>query len=369
MHDLCCPSFFFKHAEFLADLVAIDHSSSGAEEASRARVAALVAAWAAAHPPAPLGAAPGGALALAAAAAAPAPSCGLPRQAALLFQRSWRQVTRDRAAAAARASSQLSSAVVFSAIYWRLGRGQPAIQSRLGLLQVSAVGTAMSSLIKTLSVFPRERTIVQRERARAAYPVAPFLLAKLAAELPVGALFPALFGAIIYPACGLNPRRDRFARFLAILAAESCSAQALGLAVGAAAPSTEAALAIGPAAILVSIVFGGLFVNEMTVPRALAWAPRTSLIKHAFEGACVNELRGQAFETRADGSGEATGEAVLARLAFKGGGTVASSLANQGRITLFYWWATYCVLKARRPLYQPMEAPPALEGAAGAAPA
>jgi hypothetical protein len=39
-----------------------------------------------------------------------------------------------------------------------------------------------------------------------------------------------------------------------VLTLESFSAQALGLAVGAAAPSTEAALAIGPAVILVSIV-------------------------------------------------------------------------------------------------------------------
>jgi ABC-type multidrug transport system permease subunit len=157
-------------------------------------------------------------------------------------------------------------------------------------MQVSAVGTAMSSLIKTLNVFPKERTIVTRERARAPYPVLPYLVSKLAAELPIGAIFPALFGAVVYPATGLNPRLSRFMRFLGILTAESFSAQALGLAVGAAAPSTEAALAIGPAVILVSIVFGGLFVNEKSVPRALRWVPATSLIKHAFEGACINEF-------------------------------------------------------------------------------
>lgn len=32
--------------------------------------------------------------------------------------------------------------------------------------QVSAINTAMSSLIKTLNVFPRERLIVNRERAK-----------------------------------------------------------------------------------------------------------------------------------------------------------------------------------------------------------
>lgn len=63
--------------------------------------------------------------------------------------------------------------------------------------------------IKTLNVFPRERTIVARERARGGYSLLPYLLSKLAAELPVGALFPALFGAIVYPATGLNARASR----------------------------------------------------------------------------------------------------------------------------------------------------------------
>ena len=125
----------------------------------------------------------------------------------------------------------------------------------------------------------------------------------------MGALFPALFACLVYPATGLNPKPRRFAGFLGALVLEAMSAQvrgcggaglpgqigvgaklaarasspgevhgerprrapqpplplmhppprrqALGLAVGAAAPSTEAALAIGPAVILVSIVFGG----------------------------------------------------------------------------------------------------------------
>lgn len=33
-------------------------------------------------------------------------------------------------------------------------------------LQVAAINAAMSSLVKTLNVFPKERTIVQRERAK-----------------------------------------------------------------------------------------------------------------------------------------------------------------------------------------------------------
>ena len=67
----------------------------------------------------------------------------------------------------------------------------------------------MSSLVKTLNVFPRERTIVQRERAKGSYAVAPYFGAKLLAESPIGALFPALFASIVYPAAGLHPKFSR----------------------------------------------------------------------------------------------------------------------------------------------------------------
>jgi hypothetical protein len=41
--------------------------------------------------------------------------------------------------------------------------------------QVAAINTAMSALVKTLNVFPTERSIVARERGRHAYGVLPYL--------------------------------------------------------------------------------------------------------------------------------------------------------------------------------------------------
>ncbi|KAL4432817.1 hypothetical protein ABPG77_008143 [Micractinium sp. CCAP 211/92] len=357
-----CPEHY-NPAEWLADLVAIDHSSPESEAESRARLAQLVAAWrshGAAAPAAqavPSASAASLAAGADATAGAHAPACGLRQQVALLFGRSLRQVLRDRATNAGRASSQVSSALVFASIYWRMRRSQSSIQDRMGLLQISAVGTAMTSLIKTLNVFPREKTLVGRERSRSGYGVLPYLLSKLAAELPVGALFPALFACLVYPATGLNPTPRRFASFLGLLTLEAMSAQALGLAVGAAAPSTEAALAIGPAVILVSIVFGGLFVNESNVPAPLKWLPATSLIKQAFEGACVNEFRGAEFELDERGHGTRSGEEVLERLSFADS-SLRKTMANQGRIMLCYWWYTYCILVRKQPKYQPLLAPP-----------
>ena len=359
-----CPAHF-NPAEFLADLVAVDHTSEETERASAARIEELAAAFRAASPAPAASSLPldvpgrSGEEGAAGDGVGLHPGCSLPRQVALLLGRSWKQIRRDKATLVSRASSQLSSAIVFSAIYWKLGMKQSDIQSRLGLIQVSCIGTAMTSLIKTLNVFPSERTIVQRERSRAAYPVISYFASKLAAELPIGALFPAIFGAVVYPCTGLAPDAKKFASFLSILVAESFAAQALGLTVGAVAPSTSAALAIGPAVMLVSIVFGGLFVNVDGVPKPLRWIPKTSLIKHAFEGACINELTGLEFDCGSDRQGRPRtkrGEDVLADLG-AGGDTVRDTFVNQGRVICAWWWMAYRIIEKRRPKYVEVKAP------------
>ena len=45
---------------------------------------------------------------------------------------------------------------------------------------------------------------------------------------------------------------------------------------------------------------------------------------------------------------------VLQRLGFQQS-TVSKTLRAQTRILLFNYWATYCILKAKKPNFQPME--------------
>ncbi|CAL8467764.1 g7302 [Coccomyxa elongata] len=350
----------YNPAEFIADLISIDSSSSTAEKESRERVEKLRAAFknvAVSDESAP------SSVSLPATPDSAAPEdetpCSWPQQANLLFKRSWRQISRDKATNVARAMSNVSSAIIFGGIFWRMGRSQTSIQDRMGLMQVGAINAAMSSLIKTLNVFPKERVLVQRERAKGSYATAPYFAAKLAAESPIGALFPLLFAAIVYPATGLHPKMSRFAKFCGILTLESFTATSLGLAVGSFAPSTDAALAIGPGIMVLFIVFGGYYVNAGNVPRALRWIPSVSLIKHAFEGLCDNEFPGLDFEpVSADGAGDILkGEQVLQRLGFSDS-SVAKTARAQARVLAFNYWLTYCILKAKKPAFQRMEPAP-----------
>ena len=130
-------------AEWLSDLAAVDTSSSEAEAESRARVDKLAAHWRDAEQAQPQP--PPGEVALAAPRGS---TLGWGRQFVLLFGRAWKQVMRDKATMIGKLGSTISSALIFAAIYWRLGRSQAAVQSRAGLLQVAAVNCAMSSLAR-----------------------------------------------------------------------------------------------------------------------------------------------------------------------------------------------------------------------------
>jgi len=197
----------------------------------------------------------------------------------ILYLRSFRQVARDREANRARMTSQIFSALLFGAIYFQLGNSQSSIQDRLGLLQVSAINSAMGSLIKTIAAFARERVVIDRERGEGLYGVTEYFAGKLLAELPIAAVFPLVFSALLYPLSGLHPRTDRFLSFMGLIALESFVSSAFGLWIGSLTSSYEAAVAVAPAVMVIFIVFGGYYINPDNVPFVLRWLDNISLIR------------------------------------------------------------------------------------------
>ncbi|GJP49320.1 hypothetical protein CLOM_g8545 [Closterium sp. NIES-68] len=371
-HD--CP-LHSNPAEFLSDLVGTDHTSADTEAQSAARIQRLIQAFAA-HSAAQTGSST--ALAVSqdlqasladseeedgeedgegggkskrrlglTAAKADGAGAGFWQQFKILLVRAWRQTTRDRATNVVRAMMNLTSAAIFGSIFWRMGFGQTTIQDRMGLLQVAAINTAMASITKTLNVFPKERQIVERERAKGAYAVGPYFLSKLVAELPVTAFFPALFSMVCYPMTGLHRTVPRFLKFLGATTVESFTSSAMGLTVGCIAPTTEAAMALGPSIMTVFIVFGGYYVNADNTPAIFRWIPNASLIRWGFEALCVNEFDGLTFEATKP-TDLKTGRQVLERLSFADS-SVAKSVRKEVQIMLGWYWASAYLLHKKTP--------------------
>ncbi|XP_027150800.1 ABC transporter G family member 7 [Coffea eugenioides] len=355
-----CPDHV-NPAEFLADLISVDYSSSKSVFASQKRVDALVESFSQ-QISSTLSATPLTREGYKSSTYIRKKSVvkrkvGWWRQFCLLFKRAWMQASRDGPTNKVRARMSIASAVIFGSVFWRMGRSQTSIQDRMGLLQVAAINTAMAALTKTVGVFPKERAIVDRERAKGSYGLGPYLLSKLLAEIPVGASFPLLFGAILYPMAGLHPTLSRFGKFCGIVTVESFSASAMGLTVGAMVPTTEAAMALGPSLMTVFLIFGGYYVNAKNTPIVFRWIPRVSLIRWAFQGLCINEFRGLPFDHQQPFDIQ-SGEQALERFSF-GGSTIKETVVAQSRILLFWYYTTYLLLERNKPKYQQLEQPPA----------
>lgn len=348
MPEQCNP------AERYLDLISIDFSSEDNVTTSNTRIEKLFSTWrSATKPKSEQGHAYSGADN---AADAVVEKCGLGPfgRIGLLLRRAWRQITRDKKTNMSRFMSSFMSALLFGAIYWRIGGDQAAIQDRLGLLQVCAINTAMTSLVKTLYVFPRESVLVNRERARGSYSILEYFISKLFAEMAVSAFFPLVFSLTVYPMVRLSGGIGRILRFMSIITLESFTAASYGLAIGAIMPSTEAAIAVGPASFVLQIVFGGLYITDANVPNWARWIPRISLIKHSYEGLCVNEFRGLEFETKKPWDVK-KGEQVLQRMSWSDS-TVLKSCISQGRVIAFYYLFTYAVLCLKKPRYESLQA-------------
>ena len=98
------------------------------------------------------------------------------------------------------------------------------------------------AIASTIRSFPKEKTIVERERSKGIYDVGPYFLSKVVAEAPLTTALSALGGVLLYPLVGLQGGMlsQKFANFLAILSLEGLASGGLGLLLGAAAPSSDA---------------------------------------------------------------------------------------------------------------------------------
>lgn len=356
-----CPDHV-NPAEFLADLISIDYSSSESVYASQKRIDGLVESFSEQISEV-LYATPlvrdSSKTRVNLTKKSISRKGGWWRQFWLLLKRAWMQASRDGPTNKVRARMSMASALIFGSVFWRMGRSQTSIQDRMGLLQVAAINTAMAALTKTVGVFPKERAIVDRERAKGSYALGPYLLSKLIAEIPVGAAFPLLFGSILYPMARLHPTISRFGKFCGIVTVESFAASAMGLTVGAMVPTTEAALALGPSLMTVFIVFGGYYVNSENTPIIFRWIPRVSLIRWAFQGLCINEFSGLQFEHQ-NSFDIQSGEQALERLSF-GGSRISDTIIAQSRILMFWYYTTYLLLEKNKPKYQRLEPPARLK--------
>jgi ABC-type multidrug transport system permease subunit len=285
------------------------------------------------------------------------PRSSLLTQFRLLLQRSFREISRGKLVLFVKLVQQVTTALIYGGIY-SLGTNQASIQDRFGLLSLIAIGTANMAIAQSIRAFPREKSIISGELASRMYRTLPYFVGKALAEIPLVTFMSSVFGSILYRLTGLSRMTGKFRNFLGLLSMHGITAEATGLLIGAFSPSSDIALAVFPAILVINIIFDGKNISEENTPRLLKWVPKIGLIRWGFEGLCVNEFEGLEFDTSGPRRGPVakTGADALARFGL-GSRSLGDVLRAQMIITGGFYALSYLGLTLTRQRFQVMQPP------------
>jgi len=228
------------------------------------------------------------------------------RQFRVLLGRGFRQALRDRWVTSVRAMASVGLGTLLGAALGGDGlKGGRAVQGRAALLMQLGVNAGFIAITRAITNMPKERSIVTREVLRRRnvgmtgssgyYHPIPYFLAKLAAEMPVDAALSAIMAAVASPIAGLRPGMPR-ARLVRGVALQSVSASTLGLLIGAISPSAETAMAVGPCAMVASILISDMSGTFAKCPPVLIPLSMFSCIRHGYEGSLASEFVGASLD-------------------------------------------------------------------------
>jgi ABC-type multidrug transport system permease subunit len=243
-------------------------------------------------------------------------------------------------------------ALIIGGIYSNAGYSQKAIGNRTGLLFLVVLNISFNAVIGVLNAFPKEKLIVNRERSNKAYDTLSYFFAKFVVELPLNLLPSVIFCLILYYMVDLNPAV--FGQFIGIVAFTALTGIALGLVISALVPTVEIALALGPPAVIIALLFGGFYINLSSLPEVANLIPYLSFLRWGFEALCVNEFAGANFECGnvPIASCKQTGAQVLAGLKFSN--TVRQSVFGQGMLLIGFTVCAYLALLNSAITYMPL---------------
>ncbi len=110
------------------------------------------------------------------------------------------------------------------------------------------------------------------------------------------------------------------------------------------APNIDAANAIVPMFMVLTILFGGFYINAESMPQWIGWLEKLSTMKWCYEAYCINEYKALTFcQTIGDEYECQTGEEALELLSFDKYGVWISTMELGCLIGGFYIIAFTCL--------------------------
>jgi len=290
-----CPSQF-NPADYFIDLVSVDPRNPEAEEKSRKRIEYFSERHKEARPVESLGVLePYDEDELVSASKY---QTSFITQFFLLLDRQWRLITRERVANAARIGQTIFFSILLGLVWLNTGRkdwSDPEVARANafdigGIMFFVSINQAFGGVFGVLFVYPLERAVVLKERASGTYHVSSYAVSKMFAELPRSAVQVLFFTTIIYWMVGLRANAGAFFACFYIVLMSQLIAEGLTLCISTLLPDPQAASAIVPVFIILSMLFGGFLIDNSVTPAWIGWIRWVSFVNYCFQGLMNNQF-------------------------------------------------------------------------------
>lgn len=248
-------------------------------------------------------------------------------QLKLLTQRTLKQQRGERLTTTA-LILQLAYLFFTALFWWRMPDTTAWTFERNSLLFFIIIAQANGVVVNAVTVFQRERTLLERERAKKMYGVGSYFLAKTASDMTNNVLLPVLYGMVVYWTANYRPTALAYVKFALSLYLTISTAQSMGLFISILIPSMQLALVLAPPITLFFMIMGGFYIPFSNMHPGIQWATWLSFARYGYTALLVNEYGGRDIPCADDGDASiqigatdscpVPGEEVLASLGITG---------------------------------------------------
>ncbi|XP_062612613.1 uncharacterized protein LOC134274352 [Saccostrea cucullata] len=169
--------------------------------------------------------------------------------------------------------------IIVSLIWFQLPRTEETLRDRLGVLFYMSMHWGFTPLFDTVTSFPFERIVINKERQAGWYRLSAYYLAKMTSELVLIVIQPLVFITVVYWSVGLNGVLSYFAT-LGTLFIHAVTGQSVGLFLGIVSMDIRKGMTQATIFIMATMLLGGFYTRSL--PFWLDWIKYLSFLQYTF---------------------------------------------------------------------------------------
>ncbi|XP_071108651.1 protein white-like [Haliotis cracherodii] len=210
-------------------------------------------------------------------------------QFSVVLWRSWISLFRDVVLFRVRVMQTVVISVILGLVYLDQEYNQEGVMNINGALFILITNASFTNMFSVVNSFPIEMSIFLREYGSGLYRVDVYFLAKNIAELPTFFFLPWLSVLVLYWMIGLYNDAVTFLICCGVIILVANVAISFGYLISTACGSVDVAMAVTPPLLIPFMLFGGLFLNNGSVPVYFIWLKYISWFQYANEILSVNQ--------------------------------------------------------------------------------